>query len=166
MKIAFIGLPCCGKTTLAKKVSQYLAGSYVPEMARFYIKNIGRPLESGDQYIIAKFQSDLEKELELSEGITVCDVPVYTSAIYDYVYNKGKDVDKILELSNQHNYDIIFNIVDSPEYKEDGIRYHTKEDLIKLEQLIKKYNKGQKIVNIFGIDKTDRFEKILEALLK
>lgn len=164
MKIAFIGLPSCGKTTLAKQVKELTGGIYVPEVARMYINSISRPLKSGDQYRIASIQSQLEKELENPFKLTICDVPVYTSAIYDVVYNKNKDARKILELSNQHQYDIIFHIKDTLFYEQDEVRYQTKRDLVLLHLLIPIYNKGQNVIEIKETNMESRLEQVLENI--
>lgn len=166
MKIAFVGLPSCGKSTLAKDLHKIVNSAYIPEMARIYIKNIGRPLKSGDQYKIAKMQSDLEKELTITNKLNICDVPVYISSIYDKIYNNGEDVNNILRLSRQHKYDIIFNIVDTPKYKNDGVRYQTSEELIQLKKYIKKYNSNQNVVHITGTNHSKRLDKIIKEIIK
>lgn len=166
MKIALTGIPSVGKTTLARNLTNVIDSNYIPEVARMYIKNIGRPLQPGDQYMIAKLQNELENELTRPNKLTVCDSPVYISAAYDTVYNKGKDVDKILKLADQQQYDIIFNIVDSPKYVKDGVRYHSQKDLFKLEKIINSLNKKYKTINITGIDKTKRVLDVYNKIYK
>ena len=74
-------------------------------------------------------------------------------------------VDKILELNSHHKYDRIFNVINTFKYEEDGTRYHTKDELFKLESLINKYSEGQDIVNILGTDMTKRVYKVLDEVL-
>ena len=166
MKYAFIGLPSSGKSTLAKDVFKHFSSIYVPEMARTYIESLERPIEGKDNYRIAKLQSGLENELSKSkDDILICDVPVYLSAVYDHLYNDSKNVDKIMDLSKNHIYENVFHVIDSPEYKEDGVRYQSKEDLWKIDKLIEKYNEGQNITQIKGIDRNKRIEDVIDKIL-
>jgi nicotinamide riboside kinase len=166
MKYAFIGLPSCGKTTLAKNISRLINGTYIPEMARQYIKAIVQRTSPGDQYLIAKLQSNVENELHDITKRSVCDVPVYLSAIYDHLYNNQRDVKKILKLAERHDYNKIFYLTDTPEYVQDNVRYQSKEDLYKLEKLIDKYNSGRNIVRITDTDSKKRMDKVLENILE
>jgi nicotinamide riboside kinase len=165
MKYAFIGLPSCGKTTIAKNISRLINGTYIPEMARQYITSIGQRTQPGDQYLIAKLQSNVENELHDIIKSSVCDVPVYLSAIYDHLYNNQKDVDKILNLAEQHQYDKVFHLTDIPTYVQDNVRYQSQEDLFKLEKLIDVYSKNYNVVKINGTSSGKRIEKILEEIL-
>lgn len=165
MKVAFIGLPSCGKTTTSKLIANFLNGIYIPEIARIYIESLDRPLQSGDQYRIAMMQSNLEKELSKNERTVICDIPVYASAIYDIVYNKGLDRDKILKLSDEHRYNKIFYLKHIPKYEEDGVRYQTPLELVKLKILIEQYNKKYNVITIKETDKKSRLERIVDEVL-
>src|SRR6056297_2921987 len=159
MKYAFIGLPCSGKTTLAKDIAKDVNGIFIPEIARLYIDSIDGKPKPDDNLIIARLQSNLEKMLEVDDNINISDVPVYLSCAYDKIYNNGKNYDKIMELSSQHNYDKIFNVVDTLGYQEDGTRYQTQEDLFKLDSIIEQLNKNYDVVDIRGIDHKQRKEQ-------
>lgn len=165
IKIAFTGTPSCGKTTICETLYNLMSSTYTPEVARPYIKSIGREPKGGDQYIIAKMQSELENSIQLQDKFNICEAPVYIPAIYDSLYNKGKDSNRIVNLGKLHTYDVIFNVLDTPKYINDGIRFHTNEEIYKLEQLIDHFNEGQNVIDIHGVDHNKRIEQILDYVM-
>ncbi len=54
--VVLTGPESTGKTTLAERLSRYFGGAWVPEYARDYVKNLGRPYEYEDVIRIAGHQ--------------------------------------------------------------------------------------------------------------
>ena len=73
-RICITGAECTGKTTLAKMLSARFGEPWVPEFARNYLDNLGRPYEQSDLVKIAEGQLEQEQALEQnSKTLLICD---------------------------------------------------------------------------------------------
>jgi nicotinamide riboside kinase len=165
MRISFTGVPSSGKTTLAKKIVDLVQGIYVPEIPRIYINSLGRPLSNGDQYMMAKLQSNLERELVHPTKDLICETPIYIPAVYEDFYHNSLDSAKIVRLykENNHKYDFIFHL-SGLEYRKDGTRYQKKEELYLLNEFLLKYNSNQNLVIINSTDFAVRVSTVLRNM--
>ena len=82
-KIAIIGPESSGKTSIAQQLANQLDTVWVPEFAREYLENLGRPYEEIDLLEIAKGQLALEKRMEpnASEWL-ICDTNLVVILIW------------------------------------------------------------------------------------
>ena len=67
-KIVITGPESTGKTTLSESLALELDAEWIPEYARSYVENIGRPYTYEDIEIIAQFQ--IQQETKISETTT------------------------------------------------------------------------------------------------
>ncbi|MEO9806118.1 MAG: ATP-binding protein [Reichenbachiella sp.] len=62
-KVVITGPECTGKSTLSRQLSEYFKEPWLPEYARTYLSEIGRPYRDSDLLDIAKGQVRKEDEL-------------------------------------------------------------------------------------------------------
>ena len=82
IRIILSGPESTAKSTLAKEISDYFKGQFIPEYAREYIQNLNRPYSYDDVLHIAQHQIE---ELKLAEEL---DVPCL-------IYDTGLIITKI-----------------------------------------------------------------------
>jgi Predicted ATPase/kinase involved in NAD metabolism len=90
-KIVVIGPESTGKSTLCEQLATRFKASWVPEFARNYLLNLGRPYNYDDLLIIAKGQ--LESEDRLAELASVplifIDTDMYVMKVWcEFVFGK------------------------------------------------------------------------------
>lgn len=147
IKVAFIGAPDSGKTTLAKMVSSKLnlkgyVPAYVHEFARDYITKYGvRPNTVAEQFYVLKKQLERETDMcSTSTQIMYTDCPLILPYIYavDLVQLTSRDIDMFSELYadtlklTKNRYDLIYYLRPFRETVIDDVR---KQDLNRLTSL-------------------------------
>lgn len=152
--VTFIGAPCSGKSTLASAVHTNLKTNgknsvFVGEAATDYIAEFGLPNTPLDQLVI--FYKQLEKE-NMFKGVKdyiICD----SSTILGYFYLRNlfphqlskKDIATINHVQKEilktiNSWSHIFYVPPFDESRiSDGVRYHNREEIIKIDRLIKAY---------------------------
>ncbi len=82
-KIVLTGPESSGKTTLAETLAEYYQTMWVPEYARFYVENLGRPYTELDLLEIAKEQLRQEDHTAAQvSNILFCDTDLITISIW------------------------------------------------------------------------------------
>jgi len=149
MKIAFIGAPGTGKTTVAEDVKNKLKymgydTESVSEYARTYIRRFGPPKSVAEQIVITQNQITSEARLEKIHDIIVCD----SCSLLGYIYgatlayhHNSKDRGHLnllheLVIEHFHTYDVIFYIPKDREMVDDSIRYQTNEEADRIDKAI------------------------------
>jgi hypothetical protein len=180
--ITIIGSPASGKSTLASDVHTELKklgknSIFITEAATDYIAEFGIPNTPVDQLVIFYKQLNRERMYIDSKDYIVCD----SSGILNYFYfrtlfeNKlsNKDIavinhlqKEILKTINQWSH--IFYVPAMIENTEDNIRYHDKEDIIKIDRWIKSYLELENIshTDLSKIDLQKRKDFIIKEILK
>lgn len=151
--ISLIGAPASGKSTLASSVHTELKklgknSIFISEVATDYIAEYGIPNTPQDQIVIFYKQWNKEKTFIGSKDYIICD----SSGILNYFYfrnlfpNKlsNKDIAIINHLQKEilktiNQWDFLFYIPPIIDNVDDGIRYHNKSEIIKLDRKIKSY---------------------------
>lgn len=153
--IQIMGSPASGKSTLANGIQTELKSSgynsiLVSEAATDYIAENGVPESAIDQMVIFHEQLNREKRFIGNKDIIICD----SSSILNYFYfrrtfnNKlsSKDIAAInyiqKEILKQINIiDLVLYVPQIPMDTniDDGIRFHDKEEINKLDSMIKNY---------------------------
>jgi len=153
IRVAFVGAPDSGKTTLAKVVSAELnlvgyIPAYIHEYARDYITKHGvRPYTVADQFMV--FCRQLERENDMcsaSTKIMYTDSPIMLPYIYaiDLVMN-DKDKDDLVYLYNRtltalkNRYDLIFLLHAFRTTLKDDVRAQDWDRISKLDTQIKAF---------------------------
>jgi NadR type nicotinamide-nucleotide adenylyltransferase len=123
-RIAIIGPESTGKSTLAEDLAEALDTVFVPEYAREYIAELGRPYQLEDLQIIAKGQLKLEDELAMKANqvliadTTLTVIKVWSKHKYDFCDPW------ILDEESCRNYDLTLVCdIDLP-WEEDPQREH------------------------------------------
>jgi len=163
MKIAFVGIPCSGKTTTARIVANELGATFIPEVARVLIEVKGRSPTQADQAFIMRMQSTLEKSME--DRMMVCDVPIFINSLYyKYYFGQTEEWRELYQIALQHRYDKIFKLSPLP-YEDDGIRYQTQADLAEIDWMIDGYQEDfGKFIYVEPTDIKERVEFILREI--
>jgi hypothetical protein len=182
--VSIIGAPSSGKSTLAASVHHGLKISkrnsiFVGEAATDYIAEWGIPNTPTDQIIIFYQQLGRERMYVGSKEFIICD----SSSILNYFYFRSlfshnlslKDIatinhlqKEILKSLNQwHKIYYVPPFLDE-EDQNDGIRYHNKEEIVKLDGIIKNYLELERIpyTDLSGIPMQERDQWILSDLSK
>jgi thymidylate kinase len=152
--ICFIGAPASGKSTLASALHTELKmkgvnSIFVGEIATNYIAEYGLPNTPLDQMVVFYKQLNAERMFIKNKDIVICD----SSSILNYFYfrslYKGKLTDKDIAAINHiqkeilkslSQWDHVFYVPPMPiQESSDGIRYHGKEEIERLDRWIKSY---------------------------
>lgn len=123
-RISITGPESTGKSVLAKQLADCFHTRYVPEIAREYLEQLGRPYEYEDIVKIAREQLKLENTMLKSvKEVLFCDTDLLVTTIWSR-YKYGK-CDPWLEAElNLHRYDLyLLCNVDLP-WEDDPLREH------------------------------------------
>jgi len=162
--IGFLGSPCSGKSTLASEVHTKLKilnknSIFIPEAATDYIAEFGIPSQPIDQMTIFEKQINRENRYIGTKEYIICD----SSSILNYFYFRTSyhtkpsktDIATINYIQKEillslNNWNHLFYV--PPIYLEDekdGIRFHDKNAIAKIDNNIKAY------LDIENIEYTD-----------
>jgi len=163
MRIAFIGVPCSGKSTMAREIAKAIGGSYIPETARVLIEAMGRRPTKEDQRFIMLMQSHLENSMMGEHKVS--DVPIFLNHIYYRLYwGDDENSKELLEIAKKHRYDMIFKLSPLP-YKDDSVRYQNKEEIKKVDDMIDEYEADFGLYTyIHATDLRERVKTVLEDI--
>jgi NadR type nicotinamide-nucleotide adenylyltransferase len=163
-KIAIVGPESTGKSTLSKQLAAYFNCQWVPEYAREFLQNLGRPYIENDLLIIAGGQIALEKRQKaLTDKLLICDTNLIVIKIWSE-FKYGKCDPKILCLLEDYDYDLTFLCDIDLAWEPDPLREHP-DSRKELFELYLKELKERKInfLIINGNDK-QRCERAINAI--
>ena len=180
--IMLIGSPSSGKSTLASDIHTELKKSgknsiYVTEAATDFIAQYGIPNSPVEQIVIFYEQLNRERMYLDSKDYIICD----SSGMLNYFYFRNlfpevlsnKDIavinhmqKEILKTINQWDY--IFYLPPLLGNVEDGIRYHKKDDIVKIDRWIKSYLEIENIrhEDLTQVSLNDRAKWIIDKITK
>lgn len=123
-KIAIIGPECTGKSELSAYLAKTFDTVWIPEFARTYIDNLGRPYEKKDLLEIARGQIRLEDTLQKdARQLLICDTNLYVVKVWS-IFKYGHVEEEILKTISDRKYDLyLLTYVDLP-WEEDPQREH------------------------------------------
>jgi len=123
-KIAILGPESTGKSELSKALAEHFNTVWVPEYARRYIDNLGRPYNKSDLKKIANGQIQLEdSQLEHARDFLFCDTNLLVIKVWSE-HKYGSCDEWILNELISRNYDLyLLTDVDIP-WEEDPQREH------------------------------------------
>jgi len=163
-KIVVIGPESTGKTTLTTRLAAHFQCPMVPEFAREYLDNLGRPYEREDLVGIAKGQLQLEESmLDQGKPYLFCDTDLRVIKIWSQV--KYQSVDPwILDQIAKRSYHAYLLLEPDLPWEADPQREHPEYRL----QLFERYYQELKFSGIpFEVISgmgDRRFEIALESL--
>jgi nicotinamide riboside kinase len=180
--IMIMGPPASGKSTLAAEVHTELKkrgknSIFVSESATDYIAEYGRPDTPNDQMIIFYKQLNREKMFLESKDYIICD----SSSILNYFYFRrlyshrlsNKDIASINHLQKEilKHTNLVDNIFFVPAMETDiadGIRFHDKLEIRKLQEWIKSYLEIENIphTDLSEVELEKRVQFIVKSILK
>ena len=178
--ITFIGAPCSGKSTLANSVQSEIKirggnSIFINEVATDYIAEYGIPNTPQDQMVVFYKQLNREMMYKESKEYIVCD----SSSMLNYFYFRtlfpkkpeNKDIAIINHIQKEilksiNNWDYIFYVTPIETDSEDGIRYHDKEEIQKIDRWIKSYLELENIefIDMSNIALDDRLDFVLNTV--
>ena len=106
-KVVVLGPESTGKSTLCSQLAKHYKTSWVPEFAREYLLNLGRPYQYDDLIIIAREQLQAEDEgLKAETGsVLFIDTDMYVMKVWcEFVF--GKCHSFILDQIVERTYDL------------------------------------------------------------
>ncbi len=108
-KIVITGPECSGKSTLSQALAEYYGVPWVPEMARPYLEELGRPYDENDLLKIAELQLYTEEERAVkvtgSKSLLVCDTDLITIRIWGEE-KYGRSNPWIVQQTEERPYDL------------------------------------------------------------
>lgn len=148
-RIAIVGPESTGKSRLSQELAHHYNTVWVPEYAREYLNELGRPYQKEDLLKIAEGQLRQEDELAASAGKRLfCDTNLIVIKIWSDV-KYGECDARIVKWMNERRYDLhLLTDVDLP-WEDDPLREHPemRERLFELyEAELKTLNVDYKIV--------------------
>src|SRR5690606_31123528 len=82
-KVVILGPESTGKSTLSQQLATHYHTEWVPEYARQYLEELGRPYEQHDLLTIAAGQLGLEDEMaQKAQGLLICDTDLYVIKVW------------------------------------------------------------------------------------
>ncbi len=123
-KIAITGPESTGKSMLAEQLAATYQTRWVPEYAREYLDQLGRPYEENDILLIAKGQISAEESQSRHPGnFLFCDTELLVTKIWSEV-KYGRCDPWILKTIDEHPYDLyLLCDIDLP-WEFDPLREH------------------------------------------
>lgn len=170
LKIAITGPESTGKSWLSKQLAAHYEAAWVPEYAREYLANLGRPYGSGDIVKIAQGQATLETRIaeEQKPDILFCDTEILVCKIWqEYKYQK---VDPWIEKAFQERaYDVFLLCNIDLAWEDDPLREHNEtEDRKALFELYHHHLTAAKknfvVINGFGDNRLQQAIQVVDAL--
>ena len=178
-RIAVLGGPRCGKTTLIQHlyVEMKIAGlnaGYALEYSTEYLKDKGMIETISEQYGIYLGQKKLEDELEAFD-YALTDYATFVPYIYGRFMLGDKKRSKkeiqilkdlyCLAIEDIQNYDMIIHVPREFGYVQDGVRWQDEEIALKIDEAILSFLKAENVnyIQVKGSTK-DRAQQILELL--
>lgn len=178
-RIAVLGGPRCGKTTLIQHlyVEMKIAGlnvGYALEYSTEYLKDKGMIETISEQYGIYLGQKKIEDELEVFD-YALTDYATFVPYIYGrfMLGNKARSKKEIqilkdlycLAIEDIQNYDMIVYVPREFGYIQDGVRWQDEDIAIQIDESILNFLKSENVnyVEVKGSTK-ERSRKILDLL--
>ena len=178
-RIAVLGGPRCGKTTLIQHlyVEMKIAGlnaGYALEYSTEYLKDKGMIETIAEQYGIYLGQKKLEDELEAFD-YALTDYATFVPYIYGrfMLGNKVRSKKEIqilkdlycLAIEDIQNYDMIVYVPREFGYVQDGVRWQAEDVALQIDEAILSFLKSENVnyVEVKGSTK-ERARQILELL--
>lgn len=166
-KIVVLGPESTGKSTLCASLAEHFHCSWVPEFARRYLLELGRPYNYDDLLIIAKGQLQAEDKMarETKSKTLFIDTDMYVMKVWcEFVF--GKCHSFILDQIVERKYDLyLLCNTDLPWVKDELREYPDLENRNKLFRIYKDLMINQHIpwVEIRGHDE-ERLQQAVRAV--
>jgi NadR type nicotinamide-nucleotide adenylyltransferase len=166
-KIIIIGPESTGKTTLCQELALHYNTQWLPEYARTYVENLGRPYTQDDVLHIAKKQIELEEEISKSyESLFIDTDLIITKVWLQHVYGNCPDwIDEWLKKAPRSIYlvccpDLPWEydpVRENPELREYFLQWYCHE--------IESYGFKYSLVSGKGNERIESATKIVDSIL-
>ncbi len=137
-RIVVTGPESVGKSTLCAQLASHYGTVFVPEFAREYVENLGRPYEYQDVEQIARTQIEqLSAEYPQAHDFVFFDTGlIITKVWFDVVY--GMVPDFLTQALSEIKIDLYLLLHPDIEWKADGVRENSGSNRLKLYDLYEK----------------------------
>lgn len=149
IRIALLGGPSAGKSTLAARVfadlkEEKIITELVQEYAREHINKYGKISNILSQYLIYEKQKEKEDIIPSRVQVVITDSPTILSYIYGLYYYDPSNVDHqqmVIEMYRKiindiKRYDLIFYLEPTRPYVQDGTRTQTAEEAKEIGEMV------------------------------
>jgi len=179
-RIGIAGGPSSGKTSVAKELSLKLNNQYganssdVVEYATSFIQKMKRYPNFQDQSWICMKQFEREDTISRTANIVLSDCPVFISYIYAQRSMRGNTSTSFTDYALQalykrsiHSLDLYdkFYLLDTINYRENGVRYHNFEESKQVFSEIKQFLENSGRCNKLNICDYTKVDEILKDIL-
>ena len=136
-RILILGPESTGKSTLAEALASHYSEPWVPEVAREYLEQLGRPYDYADLALIGKAQMALEDRLAAEASrYLFCDTDLRVIQVWSQ-HRFGKIDPWVGEELERRTYDLILFCATDLPWQADPLREHP--DLEQREQFFEQY---------------------------
>jgi NadR type nicotinamide-nucleotide adenylyltransferase len=136
-RILILGPESTGKSTLAEALASHFSEPWVPEVAREYLEQLGRPYDYADLALIGKAQMALEDRLAAEASrYLFCDTDLRVIQVWSQ-HRFGKIDPWVGEELERRTYDLILLCATDLPWQADPLREHP--DLEQREQFFEQY---------------------------
>jgi nicotinamide riboside kinase len=180
--ISILGSPASGKSTLASELHTELKkmginSIFVSEVATEFISEYGVPSTPSEQMVIFYKQLNKERMFLNSKDFIICD----SSSMLNYFYFRGlfknklsnKDIATINHIQKEilksiNMWSEIFYVPPINTNISDGIRFHNKEEINKIDRWIKSYLEMENISHhdLSNFNLNERVNQIIKLIIK
>lgn len=163
-RVAITGPECTGKTTLAKQLAGHYHTAWVPEFAREYLGDLGRPYRYEDIELIARGQIALEDKIRPdAEDILFSDTCLLVCKVWSFD-KFGRCEDWIERHIAEKPYDLYLLPHPNIAWESDGLR----EDGDRRDSLLDTYRTelaalNRKVAEVIATDES-RLPAAIEAI--
>lgn len=168
LRIALTGPESTGKTTLAEQLAHHYNTAWVPERARTYLTELGKPYKEKDLLLIAQEQMAMEDELaKKAKGLLFCDTELLVMKIWSQV-KYGRVDEWILEELEKKRYDHYLLLYPDLPWTPDPQREHPhlREQMFRLYQgELKKRKRPYTIIQGEGEDRLQSAIRAIERVV-
>lgn len=168
-KVIITGPECTGKSTLSRQLSEYFEHPWLPEYARTYLTELGRPYQDSDLLEIAKGQIKKEEELLSKENaIVFLDTSMEVLKVWSEWKYKTCDP-YILENFQSRPADLYLLLSPDMAWENDPLREnpHDRNVIFDIyQQELDQLNKPYEVISGLGLLRTRRAIKAINRYLK
>jgi NadR type nicotinamide-nucleotide adenylyltransferase len=162
-RIAITGPESTGKSSLASELAAHYKTHWVPEFARGYLSELGRPYNYDDILVIARTQFQLNNETLLANDFLFCDTELIVTKIWCEV-KYGKCHPWIEEHISEQNFDFyLLTDIDLP-WEPDPQREHPQMRQHLMELYVDELERLHFPYRIIGGQQEERLKNAIKAL--
>ena len=166
LNVVLFGAESCGKTTLARRLSKYFYGTFVPEWARPYLETVGANVTEHKMEMITNGQYASERAAEqIDTLIKFKDTDLLTTLGF-YRYNGITQPSQLQWMLAEYPNDLYIVMNENIKFTPDQLRYGVDKRETRTQfwiDLLNEYGRDYHVIK--STDPNHQFEEACEAIL-